>query len=913
MFGRIKKTIQRRTTHELDDSNESGSSRRKGANRYGSEQDAGYHPKLTDLAGFDACVEACDALAASSSLAQSSAIDTSSGIRDCSITCSPDGDLLLLPNHKRGGDYEGDQMELNNVESEDIESNLPNHLDTDRLNHTDSGSIVMGNDLTPDRTLNGFSTLGWSAAASSLAIRQTESTLRNTVCSFIQALRNVERRAVEDRALACMQLRQTTGIGGIAIPSIPPTPLPRTLKNSSNRKDRKLAQVDLMSLSQTEPMGSSWRSTTTLEIGSHRVGPLLYAGGTLFSALVSLEAYHSRPQDHHLLKLESILQALNHSCEETAERAYHREKTLNDMQKKVVEMEAAVKYAKEQAAQRWELVHRAEEEATKMMETRMLERSRARERLRQEQIQREADLAGQENIAFATSAEIWDIVQAATANMEEGDFTPLDFPTAPIGGLRDQSSGGKTALSNFCEDNQTCNLSNSFNTENGIDISAGSTESIPTRAEVEQECNLPKLRAAALAIEEVIDESSHSLLTVLSALDTSRRAARLSAETNLLQACQTQATTLQQIVKLERANLEERLSNLEDLERAVEQIDVRQDLNLYINADKNERGGSTWMGDDDDGGIASALAVLSSHVQGSTGIGASTSTIDWDVDHDENSSKVTSEMLDDAVDDMFNEERVADKEYEKIVQLLCEVAANRKLRSQRSSICYALNAKRTAAECHSVAHFTGLFRLFQSILSGCDNESSGVANAKMCMMLSQTFYINDPNVDDDESVASAELNASSSLLSDTPDRRTKRIYIKSKLTGHDKWKEDEFWDQTLYQCVTESLTHAGVMQNFERSIQHSNPNDLSSEWTERRKLKWHDLNHVERSEAATQVHAVVFAQLGALAHSMMEFGCGLERSCAFVRRMSVRNQLPISQRTMLLQHLIKSSSNKKTG
>mmetsp|Transcript_2096 Transcript_2096/g.3081 ORF Transcript_2096/g.3081 Transcript_2096/m.3081 type:complete len:900 (+) Transcript_2096:61-2760(+) len=898
MFGRIKKTIQRRTTQELDDdSNENGSSRRKG-NRYASEQDAGYHAKLTDLAGFDACVEACDALTASSSLAQSGAIDSKSGIRDCSITCSPDGDLVLLPHNQTEGEGDATRAELNTIETE---SRLSSHINTG-----DSGSIVMGNDLTPDRILNGFSTLGWSAAASSLAIRQTELTSRNTVSTFIQALRNVKRRAIEDRAMACMQLRQATGIGGIAIPSIPPTPLPRALRNSSNRKDRKLAQVDLTSLSQTEPMGSSWSNTTTLEIGSHRVGPLLYAGGTLFSALVSLETYHSRPQDHyHLLKLENILQALNQSTEETAERAYHREKTLNDMQTKVVEMEAAVKYAKDQAVKRWESVHRAEVEATRITESRMLERSRARERLRQEQIQREADLASEENVTFATSAEIWDIVQAATANMEEGDFTPIDFPSAPIGGLRDQSSGGNTAPGNTSEETQTPDSSNTLPIENIMDISAGSAESMPTRAEVEQECNLPQLRAAAMAIEEVIDESSHSLLTVLSALDTTRRAARLSAETNLLQACQTQATTLRQIVKLERANLEERMRSLEALEQAVEQIDVRQDLDLYITADKKERGGSTWMGDDDDGGIASALAVLSSHVQGSTGIGAS--CIGWDDNMNESNSKeITSEMLEDAIDDLFVEK--PDEEYEKTIQLLCKVAADRKLRSQRSSICYALNAKRTAAECLSLAHFNGLCRVFQSILSGCDNESSGVANAKMCMMLSQTFYINDPNADEYENNVSVESSDPSSLLlSPTPERHTKRIYIKSKLTNHDKWKEDEFWDQTLYQCVTESLTHSGVMQNFERSIDQTNSN---SEWAERRKLKWHDLNHVERSEAAAQVHAVVFAQLGALAHSMMEFGCGLERSCAFVRRMSVRNQLPISQRSLLLQHLIKSNNSK---
>jgi hypothetical protein len=91
----------------------------------------------------------------------------------------------------------------------------------------------------------------------------------------------------------------------------------------------------------------------------------------------------------------------------------------------------------------------------------------------------------------------------------------------------------------------------------------------------------------------------------------------------------------------------------------------------------------------------------------------------------------------------------------------------------------------------------------------------------------------------------------------------------------------------------------GVMANFNTY----KASTTQSEWTETQKLKWHDLSQKERSVAASQVHAVIFAQLGALAHSMMEFGCGLERSCAFVRRISIRNQLPISQRTMLLQHL----------
>lgn len=113
-------------------------------------------------------------------------------------------------------------------------------------------------------------------------------------------------------------------------------------------------------------------------------------------------------------------------------------------------------------------------------------------------------------------------------------------------------------------------------------------------------------------------------------------------------------------------------------------------------------------------------------------------------------------------------------------------------------------------------------------------------------------------------------------------------------------------DQALSQTVAESLTHSGVMANFEGPSSRllSANAKKKSEWTETKKIKWHDLRREERCEAASQVHAVVFAQIGSLAHSMMEFGCGLERSCAFVRRMAVRNQLPISQRIMLLQHLM---------
>mmetsp|Transcript_9336 Transcript_9336/g.12147 ORF Transcript_9336/g.12147 Transcript_9336/m.12147 type:complete len:207 (-) Transcript_9336:80-700(-) len=202
-------------------------------------------------------------------------------------------------------------------------------------------------------------------------------------------------------------------------------------------------------------------------------------------------------------------------------------------------------------------------------------------------------------------------------------------------------------------------------------------------------------------------------------------------------------------------------------------------------------------------------------------------------------------------------------------------------------MCYAINQKRSSnAELKDSVQFDAVCRIFDAILTGCDREAGGVANAKMCMMLSQTFYmVDDTNVAPDD---------------DSPATRDNRIFVKTRLVDHLLWKDEEFWDQALYQCVTESLTHSGVMANFERSVGASH----NSEWTRHRKLMWHDLKLKERTQAAAQVHAVVFAQLGALAHSMIEFGCGIDRSSAFVRRMAIRNQLPISQRRILLQHLL---------
>lgn len=116
-----------------------------------------------------------------------------------------------------------------------------------------------------------------------------------------------------------------------------------------------------------------------------------------------------------------------------------------------------------------------------------------------------------------------------------------------------------------------------------------------------------------------------------------------------------------------------------------------------------------------------------------------------------------------------------------------------------------------------------------------------------------------------------------------------------------------FRDQALYQCVAESLKKSKVLLNYIKSKE----GDLTATGGSQNQMKWHDLSHEEYPDAAAQVHSVVFAQLGTLSHSMLELGCGITRAGSFVRRLSIRYQLPLSLRITLIQHLTNKDAKKE--
>jgi hypothetical protein len=511
------------------------------------------------------------------------------------------------------------------------------------------------------------------------------------------------------------------------------------------------------------------------------------------------------------------------------------------------------------------------------------------EKIKVEEEKRLTDI--KEGTLGTTTEEIWSIVSEVAESMEDGSFEPMDLPSAPFSMPTDKS---KDEVADELPDN---------------DVETESTKSFPiaSREQIESELRLPELRSTALAADEAVADAADALMNMLSNLDTTRRSAKVAAEANLISACNAQATCVRSLVKLERASLEERLKGLREVEQLIDRIEPRKDLDRYITVDKQECGGATHLGDDDDGGIAAALAILSRHVEGSQGntLRSNYSDVSLAASGD---NDVTTEKIEEAIDSIIlvNEhlDSNATKSVEstqaqavlgKSIEYLCKAAMELGAsgRTKRSKICYALNAKRGSnAEIPTAAQFDGLCRVFGAILSGCGNDNGSTGNAKMCIMLASTFYLSDAgNPQSGGDVIEDEVS------------RDRREFVRIRLKGHSLWKRDDFWDATFGQLITESLTHSGVMANFEKDKQ-SRESTAQSEWRQHRKTNWYDLSQMERVDAAAQVHAVVFAQLGALAHSMIELGCGLERSAAFVRRMSIWNQLPISQRTMLLQHLM---------
>eukprot|EP00977_Amphora_coffeiformis_P004909 scaffold1049_cov168-Amphora_coffeaeformis.AAC.3 len=852
--------------------------------------------KVTNLATFDACVEAADTLAVAApdvSVSANQGEESSSlsrrqhpsGLPDASVLVSVDGNLLLIPsiddpssvfqNGVKGKEQVPEAIQ--STESLESDEGAPPMFSKLMVSGKDDyeSAVYLGSDIEGDRKLNGFSAMGWSLPAASYALGQTEASLQNLL-SFADNILLHKRDAAAKTTLTCNSLRNfMPSLGGR-----PPVPVARTNRvESSGIRSRTMSSSSVDEWEIVDPRANEFVPNT-----AERTGPMVSPNSSLDRALVILEEYFSKTAEVESefwqdasTKKGAMLPKLQEAYHRVSDRVQNRDDALEQASQRARMLEERLQRLRKEAERHWNKVYRTEEKVQTRLESLFHERNRQREKARLERLHREKDAGAGE-----VSQDILDLV--AQISEDGGSFEPME-----LGMNTPEKKRENTVDLSF--DNPDQGISSSPPTIPGtIAIS---------RDQVEDELKLPELRASALLANERVEDAAQDLLQALSNLDTTRRAARVVAETTLLNAGNAQIHCIREIVSLERQAIERRLELVEELEKRIRETEVRvrEDIDNYIMKDKKERGGTSHLGDDDDGGIASALAVLSSHVDAQ-------SDSDSRNNDDRGGSEDLSVSREDviaALDHFFlTDQQTASAEsphtwnVDKAVDVLCQVASSANSRSRRSTICYALNSKRsTSPAVPSLKQFDGLCKVFDAVLTSYVKDDTGMANAKMLMMLAQTFYYLDSRA-----TTGKQVDASPSRP-----KREKRIYVRNRLTGHALWSNDAFWDEAFRTAMAESLTVSGVMSNFERSSQMVH---TARDYGQSRggMMKWYDLNYEERIGAASQVHAVVCAQLGALAHSMIEFGCGLERSCAFVRRTSIRNQLPTSQRRMLLQHLM---------
>lgn len=698
------------------------------------------------LAPFDACIEACDQLASTSTSAGRH--DPLTGLLDLSVLVSADGDLLIIPQ---------EQQAKSDSERSSSYGRFPNlrsvsfvRRTASELGEEYSSGIFMGNDLQTDgdKALNGFSTKGWSVPAASLALKQSADVMGD-LADFVEDL------VLSKKSCAAQENQTVNGL--------------RRMVEGPEHGGLRVNEYQTY-LKDTFP-------DETLDVLPTRVGPLSSKNGTIQATVVALEHYYSTTAESESRRWKRIadksgpLSKLKVTKAKTDQRVLIRQLALQEICRKTKAVEGHLTACKEDGVRKWDAVHKAEEKVTELLEEKMMERSRLREKQRLEQIKEDEEKrrtdAAHGNLG-ATSSEIWDIVSAVTASMEEGSFQPMDLPQAPLVAPRDKSHGDEPV--------------------SGGNVIAEEEEKhvvpVASRHELEVECRLPELRAAALAADEAINDAANSLLKVLSNLDITNRSARLSAETCLVDASNAQAECLRAIIGSEKESLRERLKLLDELEVIAHDIGVRSDIDNYIILDKQGPGGRNAVGDDDDGGVAAALTVLDNHIDGDMGLGNSSNSRQSINTGDGEHDSVTAEHLEKAVDKFFQDDpllhadapddektRRVQEEFEVAVLQLCKIGKEKSSsgRSRRSNICFSLNAKRSNTETvPSGIQFDGLCRVFFAILSGCDTQVSGVSLAKMMMTLSTCFY-----------------------SCEGPDG--KKVYVKNSLMKHPLWENEEFW------------------------------------------------------------------------------------------------------------------------
>ena len=305
------------------------------------------------LAQFDACVEACDALAASGGhTVHSNGImnklgnDGNYALNDCSIMVSPDGALLFLPRGdetagslRSGSNYEADHTPKaatakpvsasdflpttpqtptqSTQENKTTISSSKDDLSTPIQTHTQffagedyESAVVVGNDLTVggDLRANGFAAKGWNPERTSKSLHIANKSLQSTL-SFMEELALSRKNCANYTSQACDRLRDV-----IVLEECPEHQAVYSAQRnvySSPKRRRKQLNIDKKDILYDGNCSDEDTNNVTDDIMNKaskaldafdnsispeqrsKLGPLQFPGSTLHAASIAVEQYHS--------------------------------------------------------------------------------------------------------------------------------------------------------------------------------------------------------------------------------------------------------------------------------------------------------------------------------------------------------------------------------------------------------------------------------------------------------------------------------------------------------------------------------------------------------------------------------------------------------------------------------------------
>lgn len=178
--------------------------------------------------------------------------------------------------------------------------------------------------------------------------------------------------------------------------------------------------------------------------------------------------------------------------------------------------------------------------------------------------------------------------------------------------------------------------------------------------------------------------------------------------------------------------------------------------------------------------------------------------------------------------------------------------------SGRAAFLHALNQQRSRNTRLPRRGFDELVTLLSKFLVECERVHD-THDAKMAMMLSNTFFHHGPADGGGKEFASKYLH------------------------DHPLWTNGAFWNAAFLDELNGQLESTLEL-----------PFDAAS---------WHDLDAEALGDAVLRVHNIIFAQAGALAHSMLEMGGQVHAAQDFVRRVSEIYGLGEEMTSTLLLHL----------